>query len=111
MPSPSTLNNEPDMMNSSVTKFITTFGLGTAIAVYLLYFITQTLNAQLVALQNSANNAQSMMITHQADVAFLVKAYSESQTQLKTLNLTLQSICVNTASSAQARNACFRTAD
>ena len=98
-------------MFGNVGKFIATFGLGTAIAIYLLYFMTQTLNAQLIALQNSLNNAQSMMITHQGDVSFLVKSNLESQSQLKTLNLTLQSICVNTANSQAARNACFRTAE
>ena len=98
-------------MVGTVTKFIATFGLGTGIAVYLLYFMTQTLNAQLVALQNSMNTAQVMMLSHQADVTALVKSTAESQTQLKTLNLTLQSICVNTANSQAARNACFRTAE
>lgn len=108
------LQSKPDehvIMASTVAKFIATFGLGTAIAVYLLYFMTQTLNAQLVALQNSMNNAQSMMINHQADVDYLVKAYGQSDSQLRTLNLTLQSICVNTASNAQSRNSCFRTAN
>ena len=105
------VNNQNEQMASTVTKFIATFGLGTAIAVYLLYFMTQTLNAQLVALQNSMNNAQAMMLNHQADVAFLVKAYGQSDSQLRTLNLTLQSICVNTANSSAARNACFRTVD
>lgn len=97
-------------MTNTVARFITTFGLGTAIAVYLLYFMTNTVNAQLTALQTSISNAQIAMVNHQTDVSFLVKTNIELQVQLRTLNLTLQSICVNTATNAQARGACFRTA-
>lgn len=104
-------NDEHGFISGTTAKFISTFGLGTLLAVYLIWFLTNVVNVQLTALQNNVVLLQNAVTSTHTDIALLSRQNSDMKSQLSTVNLTLQAICVNAAPNQNARNACLRTAN
>lgn len=97
-------------MNDSTpwyVKFTYTYGIPSVIAIYLLYFIVNTMDARLLGVNTKLDIIRESLIEHKADMNRSIEATAVMNGQMVFTNLILQRICVNTASSPVERNNCF----
>lgn len=88
------------MTFSGVLKVLYTFGVPAGIALFLVYFITSSVDNNLRAIQ--ADLAQ-----HKVEALEMKQYNLELRLEMANMTLILQNICANTARNQPDRNACF----
>jgi len=86
---------------SQIVKAVTTIGVPSVVALYLIYYLTQSLTADL----------QLIKVTQAASVAqmtTLVSSNNNVQVELSQIKKVLLASCVNAAKTQQERNNCFQ---
>lgn len=88
------------MTFSGILKVLYTFGVPAGIALFLVYFITSSVDNNLKAIQ--ADLAQ-----HKIESQEMRQNNLELRVEMSNMTLILQNICANTARNQADRNACF----
>ena len=86
---------------SQIVKAVTTIGVPSVVALYLIYYLTQSFTADL----------QLIKVTQAASVAqmtTLVSSNNNVQVELSQIKKVLLASCVNAAKTQQERNNCFQ---
>lgn len=82
-------------------KIIYFFGLPSAIAIYLVYYLVIGVSAGIVDIkEGTAKN--------DINIQYLIKQSGRQDIKMDVMNRLLQQICYNTAETADARNNCWR---
>lgn len=88
------------MTFSGILKVLYTFGVPAGIAIFLVYYITASVDNNLKAIQTD-------LAQHKTESQEMRQVNQELKVEISNMTLVLQSICANTARNQQDRNACF----